>query len=130
VHAGARGYILKGAAPERIVRAIRSVASSEAVFGPGIAAQVLASLTDQSARTPDAITTLTPREHQVLTLTARGLRNHAIADRMRLTPKTVSNHLSAIYAKLGVADRAEAADRARKVELGQPPTPNSTRSQR
>ncbi|MET7395982.1 response regulator transcription factor [Dactylosporangium sp. NPDC005572] len=118
VRAGARGYILKGAAPEQIVRAIRAVAAGEAVFGPGVAGKVLAHLTDGSPHAHDGLTTLTPREREVLTLAAQGLGNHAIADRMRLTPKTISNHLSAIYAKLGVADRAEAADRARKAGLG------------
>lgn len=117
MRAGARGYVLKGAAPEQIVRAIRAVAAGEAVFGPGIARRVLAFLTTHSGQTAVALSELTSREREVLTLIAQGLGNHTVAGRMQLTTKTISNHLSAIYAKLGVADRAQAIARAKDAGL-------------
>jgi DNA-binding NarL/FixJ family response regulator len=118
IRAGARGYVLKGAAPEQIVRAIRAVAAGEAVFGPTIARRVLTYLAAAVVSHDQSLTELTPREREVLNLIAQGLGNHAIAARLRLTTKTVSNHISAIYAKLGVADRAEAVTRARRAGLG------------
>ncbi|MFB9681675.1 response regulator transcription factor [Streptosporangium vulgare] len=117
IRAGARGYILKGAAPDQIVHAIRAAAGGEAVFGSGVARRILAFLSAAPEQHAESFAQLTPREREVLALIAQGLGNHAIADRLRLNTKTISNHLSAIYTKLGVADRAEAITRARNAGL-------------
>ncbi|SBT38739.1 response regulator transcription factor [Micromonospora narathiwatensis] len=118
MRAGAQGYVLKGAAPDNVIRAIAAVAAGEAIFGPGVARRALNHL---SGRTPDHRTfpELTPREHEVLNLIAAGLGNAAIAVRLGLAPATVSNHISSIFAKLQVASRAEAIIRARSAGLGQ-----------
>jgi DNA-binding NarL/FixJ family response regulator len=117
MRAGASGYILKGAEQDQIVRSIRAVADGEAVFGPGIARRVLGYL---SAPTRPTVTfpQLTTREREVLDLLAAGLTNAAITARLGLAGKTVSNHVSAILAKLQVASRAEAVDQARAAGLG------------
>ncbi|MFU8874315.1 response regulator transcription factor [Micromonospora sp. SL4-19] len=118
MRAGAQGYVLKGAAPDNVIRAIAAVAAGEAIFGPGVARRALNYL---SGRTPDQRTfpELTPREREVLNLIAAGLGNAAIAVRLGLAPATVSNHISSIFGKLQVASRAEAIIRARSAGLGQ-----------
>ena len=117
MRAGALGYVLKGASPDNMIRAIGAVASGEAIFGAGVARRALAYLNaPQAAKTPFAA--LTPREHDVLRLIATGIGNAAIATRLGLAPNTVSNHISSIFAKLQVASRAEAIVRARTAGLG------------
>jgi DNA-binding NarL/FixJ family response regulator len=113
LQAGALGYVLKDAPHDSILRAIRGVAAGEAVLGPTVARR-LSSLV--GCVVPDAgrLSGLTGREHDVLALVAEGLANSAIAQRLGLAPKTISNHLSSIFAKLGVSSRAEAAVRARR----------------
>ena len=116
MRAGALGYVLKGASPDNMIRAIGAVASGEAIFGAGVARRALAYLNaPQAAKTPFAA--LTPREHDVLRLIATGIGNAAIATRLGLAPNTVSNHISSIFAKLQVASRAEAIVRARTAGL-------------
>jgi len=117
LRAGARGYLLKESTPREIIRAIEAVASGHAVFGGVAAARALAALTDES-RKPVPLAELTQREREVLDLLARGLTNPAIADRLYLSEKTVRNHVSNIFTKLGVNDRAAAVARARDVGLG------------
>lgn len=108
VKAGARGYLLKDATPEEIVRAIRQVHRGEASLSPSIARKVLEELAAAPARppTPDP---LTPREVEVLRLVARGLGNQAIADVLSLSEPTVRGHVSAILGKLHLASRTQAA---------------------
>jgi DNA-binding NarL/FixJ family response regulator len=118
MRAGARGYVLKGAQQDEIVRAIHAVAAGEAIFGPGIARRVLA-LAAAPAAHPVPFPDLTSRERQVLDLIAAGARNAEIAQRMSIAPKTVANHIAAIFAKLQVADRNQAIIRARDAGLGQ-----------
>lgn len=117
MRAGARGYLLKGAAQDEIVRAIRAVAAGEAIFGPGVARRVLDMLTSPSAA-EQPFADLTAREREVLDLIAAGLPNGTIAGRLHLAPKTIGNHISAIFAKLQIADRATAIIRAREAGLG------------
>jgi DNA-binding NarL/FixJ family response regulator len=117
MRAGARGYVLKGAKQDEIVRAIRAVASGEVIFGPGVAARVLDHLI-APPRTADPFPELTPREREVLGLIAGGLGNATISARLGLSPKTVSNHVSNIFAKLQTVTRAEAVARARDAGLG------------
>lgn len=116
LRAGARGYVLKGAHQEELVAAIRAVARGEAVFGARVADRVLALFSTASTHQP-ALPELTPRERQVLSLLAEGSTTASIADRLHLSPKTVRNHLSTIFAKLHVADRTQAVLRAREAGL-------------
>ena len=117
MQAGARGYLLKGAAQEEIERALKAVVAGEVIFGPGVATRVLGMFGRPSAA-PDPFPQLTPRERDVLDLVARGLRNGAIGERLSMAPKTVANHLYAIFAKLQVTDRSAAIVRARDGGLG------------
>ena len=117
MRAGALGYVLKGAPPGDMMRAISAVAAGEAIFGTGVARRALAYMTTPRA---DKATfpELTPREREVLNLIATGLSNGAIATRLSLAPNTVSNHISNIFGKLQVTSRAEAIIRARSEGLG------------
>jgi DNA-binding NarL/FixJ family response regulator len=115
MRAGAQGYLLKGAGQGELERALRGVVAGEAIFGPGVAARML----EHFARGGAApFPQLTHREREILDLIARGLRNHAIAERLGLSPRTVANHISSIFAKLHVTDRSEAIVRAREQGLG------------
>ena len=117
MRAGARGYLLKRAEREDIVRAIKGVAAGGAVFGSPIAER-LVELFGPGSGTRAPFPELTSREREVLDLLAAGLPNSAIARRLQLASKTVSNHLSAIFAKLQVSSRAAAIVRARQAGLG------------
>jgi DNA-binding NarL/FixJ family response regulator len=118
MQAGARGYLLKGAAQEEIERALTAVVAGEAIFGPGIATRVLGVFSRVPANRGEVFPELTPREREVLELVAQGRRNAAIAAALGMAPKTVANHLSSIFAKLQVADRSAAIVRARDEGLG------------
>lgn len=118
MRAGARGYIVKGAEQDEIARAIRAVAAGEAIFSAGVAQRVLRFLSGPPAVDSGAFPQLTARERDILDLLAGGLSNAAIADRLRVAPKTVANNLSSIFAKLQVADRSQAIVRARDAGLG------------
>ena len=117
MRAGALGYVLKGAAPDSIIRAIGAVAEGEAIFSPGVARRTLSFLHSRADSVP-AFPELTARERDVLGLIAAGESNAAIARKLVLSPHTVSNHISSIFAKLQVASRAEAIVRARREGLG------------
>jgi DNA-binding NarL/FixJ family response regulator len=119
MRAGARGYVLKGAEQQEIARAIMAVAAGEAIFGPAVASRVLAYFATPPT-TPTPFPELTAREREVLDLLAAGRNNHQIADQLTLSGKTVANHISAIFAKLQVADRTQAILRARDAGLGHP----------
>jgi DNA-binding NarL/FixJ family response regulator len=120
MQAGAQGYLLKDAEQDDIVRAVHGVVAGEAIFGPGVAARVLAYFSDPprvvAAEYP--FPELTDRERVVLEQLAQGRRNADIAAQLYLSPKTVSNHLTVIFAKLQVAGRGEAIVRAREGGLG------------
>jgi DNA-binding NarL/FixJ family response regulator len=118
MQAGARGYLLKGADKGEILRAVRAVASGEAIFGPAIAARMIRFFAPRSAKPARPFPELTDRELEVLGYLAQGQSNIAIAERLILSLKTVRNHVSNILAKLEAADRAEAIDRARDAGLG------------
>lgn len=126
--AGARGYVLKGARHEDILQAIRAVAAGQALFGSAIAARMMSFFQGlESAPKPTGpaadFPELTDREREVLQLMAQGRSNKDIADQLVITGKTVSNHITNIFSKLQVADRAQAILRAREVGLGQSPKP-------
>lgn len=121
--AGARGYILKGADKAEVLKTIRAVANGEALFGPAIASRLtsffqnsrgLAHQNETASPFPD----LTDREREVLALIAQGENNQEIAQRLHISAKTVSNHISNIFNKLHVSDRAQAIVKARQAGLG------------
>lgn len=117
MRAGARGYLLKGAEQDEVLRAIEAVASGEAIFGPVIAERLMAYFAAGSAGAhpfPD----LTDREREVLELIARGRGNQAIAAELVLSLKTVQNHVSSVFNKLKVTDRSGAVIKAREAGLG------------
>jgi DNA-binding NarL/FixJ family response regulator len=117
LQAGARGYLLKGARKAEILRAVRAVASGEAIFDAAIASRLI----NYFATPPPAATPfpqLTSREVEILRLLTEHLTNPEIADRLGLTTKTVRNHVSNIFSKLQVASRAEAISTARQAGLG------------
>jgi DNA-binding NarL/FixJ family response regulator len=119
VRAGARGYLLKGAEPDEVVRAITTVAAGGVVFGAALAARVAAFFArpqEQAVSAPFPM--LTAREHEVLDLVAAGMSNAQIAARLFLSQKTVRNHVHAVLSKLQAADRAEAIVRGRDAGLG------------
>lgn len=119
LRAGARGYILKDADEEEMVRAIQAVGRGEAIFSPAVATRVLAYFAaPKPARPPQVFPTLTEREREILNLIAQGHPNPAIARQLSLSTKTVGNYVSNIFSKLQVADRAQAIIRAREAGLG------------
>lgn len=118
MRAGARGYILKGASQAEMLRAIRAVASGEALFGPAIADRLLDFFAARPSTPPVPFPDLTNREREILDLIAGGHDNADIADRLFLSPKTIRNHVSIIFSKLQVADRAQAIVRAREAGMG------------
>lgn len=119
MRAGARGYVLKGANQAEMLRAIRAVANGEVIFGPGIAQRVINFLSaPQPVAAARVFPELTERETEVLSLIAQGRTNEEIAKHLALSLKTVRNHVSNIFSKLQVADRAQAVIRAREAGLG------------
>jgi DNA-binding NarL/FixJ family response regulator len=116
MRAGARGYFLKGAGHDDIVRAISAVIRGDAIFDAQVAAQVFDYLSGAAPAQP--FPELTDRERAVLLLVAEGRSNSEIARELSLSIKTVRNYLSRIFAKLHVAHRAEAAVKARREGLG------------
>jgi DNA-binding NarL/FixJ family response regulator len=119
MRAGARGYILKGADQDEMLRAIRAVAQGEALFGPDIATRLVSFFsTPKPNQQAQAFPELTQREHQVLDLIAQGLSNQQIASRLSISEKTVRTHISNIFSKLQVVDRAQAIVRARDAGMG------------
>ena len=122
--AGAKGYVLKGADKAEVLKTIRAVADGDVLFGPAIASR----MTDffRSVGSAPRITRqpvspfpqLTEREHEILGLIAQGMSNHDIAEHLKIAPKTISNHISNIFNKLQVADRAQAVIKARDAGMG------------
>jgi len=128
--AGARGYVLKGANPQEMLGVIRAVAEGQALFGPAIAARIasffheISNVEASSVRGKKPIeengdlAELSEREREVLELIAAGYNNTEIAQKLVISPKTVRNHITNIFSKLQVADRAHAIRRARDGGMG------------
>jgi RNA polymerase sigma factor (sigma-70 family) len=119
MRAGARGYILKGAKHDEMLRAIRAVGSGEAIFSPAIATRLMdffASM--RPTELPQVFPELSDREREILSLIAQGYKNAEIADHLVISSKTVRNHVTNILSKLQVADRAQAIIRAKEAGLG------------
>jgi DNA-binding NarL/FixJ family response regulator len=123
MRAGARGYLLKDADKDDVVRAIVAVQKGDAIFSPTIAQRLIQYFTASPAhqsglRKQDEFAELTERELEILELIARGNNNMAIANRLSLSIKTVQNYVSSILTKLQVIDRAQAIVRAREAGFG------------
>jgi DNA-binding NarL/FixJ family response regulator len=123
MRAGARGYVLKGADKAEMLKSIRAVAAGEALFGPAIAGRLLSFFQDKgrhpkSDATSISFPELTEREREVLACIASGDTNAEIAEQLSISLKTVRNHVSNIFTKLQVANRAQAAIKARDAGLG------------
>ena len=118
--AGARGYILKGADKAEVLRTVTAVAEGQALFGPVIAGR-LATFFQRGGSTETTVSPfpeLTEREHEILVLIAQGASNSDIAVQLHISGKTVSNHISNIFNKLQVANRAQAIVKARNANIG------------
>ncbi len=119
MRAGARGYLLKGADQADVLRAIGVAAHGEAIFSPPIARRLMQYFANMQPILPSsAFPDLTEREREILGLIALGKSNAEIAGELVLSPKTVSNHVSNIFSKLQVVDRAQAVLRAKQAGLG------------
>jgi DNA-binding NarL/FixJ family response regulator len=119
MRAGARGYILKDAEQEDVLRAIRAVGRGEAIFSPAIATHLLDFFATPLPAVPKQVfPSLTDREREILHLIAQGATNAAIAQQLSLSIKTVGNYVSNIFSKLQVVDRTQAIIRAREAGLG------------
>jgi DNA-binding NarL/FixJ family response regulator len=121
MRAGARGYLLKGTNQADIVRAVHAVGAGGAMFGPAVAQRMLEFFAHAQTRPAAVFPQLSDRERDVLDLVAQGLNNGRIARRLSISEKTVRNHVSNIFTKLAVVDRAQAVIRAREGGLGTPP---------
>ncbi|MEK6221836.1 MAG: response regulator transcription factor [Chloroflexota bacterium] len=118
MRAGARGYILKGADQDEMLRVIQAVAQGEALFSAKIAARLMSFLSNPAVQTNDAFPELTSREREILELISQGLNNAEIAQSLTISLKTVRNHVSNIYNKMQVTDRVQAAIQAREAGFG------------
>jgi len=119
VRAGARGYLVKGARQAELLRALRTVADGGAVFGPAIARRMIGFFeAAASAASASPFPDLTMREREILDLVARGWSNQQIAAQLDLSIKTVRNHVSSVFTKIQVVDRAQAIVKAREAGIG------------
>lgn len=124
--AGAHGYILKGSDKADVLRTVCAVSSGEALFGPAIAEKLTAFFqrAEGEGMSVSPFPELTDREREVLDLIAEGLDNARIADQLYISGKTVSNHISNVFAKLHLSDRAQAIVAAREAGLGRGLSPS------
>jgi DNA-binding NarL/FixJ family response regulator len=119
LRAGARGYLLKDAESDDIVRAVRAVASGDAIFGPAVAERLTAFFQPSAPpRQPAPFPELTQRETEVLGLISRGMTNQEMASHFGVSLKTIQNHVANVLGKLHVVDRTQAAIRGREAGLG------------
>jgi DNA-binding NarL/FixJ family response regulator len=126
IQAGAAGYLLKNVQPAELARAVRAAHAGEALLDPSVAARLVEAVVQQRAAAPAAgppAPELTPREHEVLALIVAGMANKRIALELGLSEKTVKAHVGHLLAKLGVADRTQAALLAVRTGLVDPAPP-------
>ncbi|MFE7839386.1 response regulator [Streptomyces sp. NPDC057474] len=109
LRAGASGFLLKDAHPEELLTGIRAVASGDGILAPAVTRRLIEAFAHSApAPDPTPLDTLTPREHEILTLVAAGLSNAEIADALGVTTGTVKSHVNALLRKLGLRDRVQA----------------------
>ena len=122
LRAGASGFLLKDATPDELVAAVRVVAAGESLLAPAVTSRLIAHFARQPAlvSTPPSLNELTPREREVLVWVARGESNTEIAQRLVLAEQTVKTHVSRIFYKLGIRDRAQAVMVANETGLVSP----------
>ncbi len=114
IMAGAAGYVLKQIRGTDLVGAVRTIASGQSLLDPEAASRVMRRMRDQ-ATAADPLAGLTDQERRILALIGEGLTNRQIGDRLFLAEKTVKNYVSALFAKLGMQRRAQAAAYAARV---------------
>lgn len=114
--AGADGYLLKSDPPDLIASQLRNIQDGTLPLSPAIARRVMDHFRTTGPNVEDAAS-LTPREAEVLSLVGRGLRVSDVATALELAPSTVSSHVKAIYRKLNISSRAEAAYQAARMGL-------------
>jgi DNA-binding NarL/FixJ family response regulator len=114
VMAGAAGYVLKQIRGTDLVGAVRTVATGQSMLDPRAASQLMARLRGENSR-QDPLASLTPQERRILELIGEGMTNRQIGEKMFLAEKTVKNYISALFAKLGMERRTQAAAYAAKV---------------
>jgi DNA-binding NarL/FixJ family response regulator len=114
IMAGAAGYVLKQIRGTDLVGAVRTVASGQSLLDPQAASKVMRRMRDQAARA-DPLAALTAQERRILELIGDGLTNRQIGERMFLAEKTVKNYVSALFAKLGMERRTQAAAYAARI---------------
>ncbi len=118
LRAGVRAFLLKGADPEELLHAIKSVSRGELIVGSGASELVASYLRTGQTTAETSFPGLTPREREVLTLLASNASNDQIARRLAIRPKTVRNLVSSVFVKINARDRADAILRARSAGLG------------
>jgi DNA-binding NarL/FixJ family response regulator len=117
--AGASGFLLKDSPLDDLVTAVRMVAAGNALFAPSVTRRVIAEFTGRRPRALDAtrLDQLTPRETEVLRLVAKGLSNVDIAEVLVIAEQTAKTHVSRVFGKLGLRDRAQAVVLAYEAKL-------------
>jgi DNA-binding NarL/FixJ family response regulator len=121
IRAGASGFLLKTAPADELVRAVRVVASGEALLSPSITRRLIEDYARRPAeRAPVGLDELTAREREVLRLLAGGLSNAEIARELVIEPSTVKSHVASMLSKLGLRDRVQAVVAAYESGLVQP----------
>lgn len=120
IRAGAAGYLMKNVQPQELARAVRAAHAGQALLDPSVAARLVEAIATPPGQ--DGPDRLTPRERQVLALIGRGLPNKLIARELGVSEKTVKTHVGHVLAKLGVADRTQAALHAVRAGLLGPET--------
>jgi DNA-binding NarL/FixJ family response regulator len=118
ISAGANGYLLKDSPAELFIAQLRQLHSGNPALSPSVARRIISHFAS-TAYVADAEADLTPREAEVLSLIARGLRNAEVAAALGLTQHTVAGYVKSVYAKLGISSRAEAAQRAIRMGLNE-----------
>lgn len=117
LRAGACGYLLKDLSAERLLDAVRRASRGESVLAPRVVGKLVEEFSRLPGREPPTSVRISPREREVLLLLARGASNKEIAASLHISLGTVKNHLTALYEKLGVTQRVQAAIRARELGL-------------